>query len=71
MKQYKLYEYRNERTKDTIWWTQRDENNNCFKIRKPQGENVFRLYENDIFKSRFETLNEAEKEIKRKWNKAA
>ena len=62
----KLYENYDYRTNKKYWWTQRDENTNCFEIRK-SNNGKFLLLINEIETETFDTFNEAERKIKEMW----
>ena len=63
----KWYEYRCERTKELVWWTQRSKNTNCFEIRKAPGKNEFNFFINEIWKAKFNDLIEAQKTASEIW----
>lgn len=55
----KWYEYWSVKSKERVWWTQRDSAGNCFEIRCSGAEKL-RLFMNETFKGRFSTLIEAQ-----------
>jgi hypothetical protein len=63
----KLYETYNYETKKRYWWTQRDKNTNCFEIRQCDTTKKWLLFVNEILTKKFDTFNEAEREIKKMW----
>ena len=67
---YDIYwhQYRHEETKEHIWWTERDRKTNCFEIRKPNGENKFSLFVNDMFRKNYNDLIPAMKAAEALWS---
>lgn len=63
----KWYKYRNIQTKEQIWWTQRDNNGNCFEIIKEQGSDILQLYVNEILRENYDSLSEAQNDASKLW----
>ena len=59
MRRIKWYENRDIRSGEIYWWTQRDENGNCFEIRHLPVSGRYRLFINGCKKSDYGTLSEA------------
>lgn len=57
----KWYEYRDRRTQQDVWWTQRDANGVCWEIRREPYSTAFKLYRCGDFVSPWGTLDEAMK----------
>lgn len=64
----KWYEYRDIKTGELTWWTQRDRNGNCFEIRRLLISKKFRLFVNEIAKQDFCSLDDAQAAAKALWN---
>lgn len=60
----KWYEYKDRRTQQDVWWTQRDANGVCWEIRHAQGSSFFKLYRCGSYVSSWETLDDAMKAAK-------
>lgn len=55
----KWYEYKDRRTLQDVWWTQRDANGVCWEVRHDPGSSTFKLYRCDSYVSSHGTLAEA------------
>ena len=53
----KWYEYRNPKSGEIKWWTQRDKNGVCFEVREDGGK--FRVFACDLLVRTFHELQSA------------
>lgn len=63
----KWYEYRDRKTGELVWWTQRDKLGNCFEIRELLFSRRLRLFVNEVAKKDYDALIEAQRAARAEW----